>query len=371
MSNIAPEKFQPFVTGEERIGTYIREGGSTSPPYWNGMLTAARNFNHLLAFSTKPLIEQHGEATISWTAGTKAFASYIIRAPRLHDRKYLRVAVKATTGGGATQFKIWGELEGWTSYDSPMTASGSTAEVDVGGLQDDFNVLTLSFELDAPGTVTITDVRAYSKPHPASGGSATLSTTKESQDTWFGSYFYQTPIYTPQDTDTAGQYIQDAPLTVAMMSDLSVGLQGMYRDNVGALVNWAWWGDQAAYATTTAGLSIPASIGARPVAVAQYIYYPRPGVKYLTAFVQGHTDGYVSAPATMQVDWKGNATRPIAQIASATTDFDREQWVVWAYNIPVIDNAGPIYLEVRARGSSEGNCIIQGVSVYENSDEVV
>lgn len=371
--NIAPEKFKPFVTGEERIGSYIRVGGSASTPYWNGMLTAARNFNHLLAFSRKPLIEQHGSATIAWTSNpNKPFASYVIRMPNLHDRKTVRVEVTATTGGGASQFKIFGTLEGQLTFNSSLTASGSTATVDVSYVDGSFyDVLTLGFTLDFAGTITITDVRAYSAPDAVSSGEATLTTTKESQDSWAAGDRYQTPVYTPQDTDTDGQYIEDAPLSVAMMSDLMVGLQGMYRDNMGALVNWAWWGDRAAYVTTTAGLSVSASIGTSPVAVAQYIYYPRPGVKYLTAFIQGHTDGYVSAAATIQIDWKGNATRPVAPIAVATTDVDREQWAIWEYNIPVPDNAGPIYLEVRARGSTDGACIIQGVSIYENPEEVV
>lgn len=357
MSHTAPTKFRPFVSGEERINGFIRVGDQATSPYWNGLRTAALNFNHLLAYSMKPLVEQHGSATISWASGPAIlWASYVLRAATLHNRKSVRVEVTATTTT-ATQFRIYGTLEGQTPVTGSMTTSGSTCTIDVGSVDDIWDVLTLGFDLNAGGSITVTDVRVYASP-----SSSPLPTTRSVQGT---SGKFTGPIYTPQDDD---QYLVDNPLSVGMMSDMTVGTQGMYRDNVGALVNWSWWGNRGTYLSQSVGLVVPnANI---PTAICQYIYYPRPGTKYLTAFVQGHLHGYTSHAGEIRIDWRGASNENIVPVISTSTSILRGDWAVWEYNILVPEGAGPLYLEIRGRGSVDGDLIIQGAAIYENPEGV-
>lgn len=358
MSHEAPTKFRPFVSGEERILGFIRAGGQATTPYWNGLNTAARNFNHLLAYSAKPLVEQHGSATISWTSGSPIlWASYVVRSATLHNRRTVRVEVTATTTT-ATQFRIYGRLEGQSNVTGSLTASGGTCTIDVGTVDGSiWDVLTLGFDLDVAGSITVTDVRVYATPT-----TSPLPTTRAVQGT---SGKYTGPVYTPQDVD---QYDVDDPLSVNMMSDLSVGLQGMYHDNVGAVVNWSWWGDRGTYLSQAVGLLVPNKNVVE--AVCQYIYYPRPGAKYLTAFVAAHLHGYTSHAGEIRVDWRGASNENLVPVTDSTTSILRGDWAVWEYNILVPDAAGPLYLEVRGRGSSDGDLVIQGVAIYENPDGV-
>lgn len=362
MSNYAPDQFRTFVSGEESIGSFIRSGGLNTSPYWNGGTTAAANFNHLLANSHKPIIEQCGSATIPWVENPNIpFATYVVRAPRLHNRRTLRVEVTATTTT-PIRFQIHANLYGQSTFTSSVTSSGGTAICDVETLDDSlWDTLTLGFTLDEAGDFTVTHVRAYSLP-----SGTDLGTIQEVIGTGF---VLNGPVYTPQDL---AQWGVDEPLTVAMVSDLVVGLRGMYRDNLGALVNWCWWGDQTEYVTGEDGLKInySATIYA-PVARSQYIYYPRPGVKFLTCFVMAHVTDYASAAGYLSFNWIGSTSGVKAPIVSGTSTVTRGSWAVWEYNLRVPESSGPIYLDLRGMGSTDGSLIIQSVAVFENPDEVV
>lgn len=370
--NFAPQDFRPFVTGEEGIDSPIRVGGYASSPYWNGALTAANNFNHLLAFSSKPVIQQYGSADLVYVATAITFAKYVIKIPSLMNRRVLRVEVTGSTLGGAS-FTPSATLTGGSQSGSgtgAATLSGGTSTINVSCPKtDDFQLLTLSFVMSAADTFRLTSVVAYSAPLAVSGGGADLGTLAAANVVVSGIYPYEgQPLYTPQATLNTPQYDANLPLTVAMMSDLTVGLQGMFRDNTSPLVNWSYWFNHATIATTDVGLRNDYDgLNTSLVPVAQYIYWPRQGVRKLKIFAAARQD--VSGTGKLSSDWRGLTSVDSVNVATTTTNFAHGSWVIWGGDLAVPQSGGPVYLEIRGQAASTGSMYVQSFAAFEISED--
>lgn len=356
MANTVPADFRPYVSGEEKIEEYIRSGGHGTAPYWNGVKTAALNLNHLMGYSVKPVILQHGEASIPWSSGVVTWAKYVVRIPRLVDRRTLRVEVTAAASAGT--FQVRGTIgAGASSAFTTATAGPATVSFDVDFTGYEYQVLTLEMKLSTAGNFLPYTVYAYSKPLMAGGTTISLPTNGP-------------VIYTPQDED---QYAVDLPLTVAMMGDMSQACQGMFKDNVGAIVNWSYWANHATLPTADLGAAAPydSSNPFPAKTIGQYIYTPREGVTRLKVFAAARLDNYASNPGKITVWWRGDTNLSTSvDVGASTTDFSAFNWEVWEMSVRVPQGNGPFYLDLRGRGSSEGTLYVQSFAAFEDSGTV-
>lgn len=371
MSNWAPEAFRPYMAGEERQGQPIRAGSYDSAPYWNGIRTAAENFNHILAFAYKPIVNQTGSATLSYTGSSKTFAKYVIWVPRLYSRNKVRVRVTGTTTGGAT-FTVSGSIDSGSSASSTATASGGVATLDITSpTLDDFGILTLTFVMSATSDLTITNVTVFSAQEAISGGGATLPALQDMCSA-FSPALSPSALYTPQgtlDAPVGNQYREGFPLNVAMVGDMQLGLQAAFRDLVAPVTNWSCWSD---YSTlTTAGLGAAREYDSAvvdPVPFCQYIYFPRDGVQNLRIFA---TARVTAGTGKLSVRWRTSSqvSTPIT-VSATTTDFSSGNWTIWNDSLRVPPGPGPVYLEVRGSKASSGILYLQSFAAFEDSTTV-
>lgn len=367
MSNYAPESFRPFMGGENRQGTPIREGSYDSAPYWNGIRTAAENFNHILAFAQKPIINQVGGGQIVYSGSSITFAKYVVWVPRLYSRTKLRVRVTATTTGGTT-FTVSGSVDGGATASSSATSSGSTAVLDVVTTTDAFGLLTLTFVMSANATLTITRVVAFSMPEAISGGNATLPDVQTMCSPGGTQTWWPSPLYTPQDTSL--QYREGFPLSVAMMGDMQLGLQAAFRDLVSPLVNWSVWDDHSTLTTANKGARIAyASTIPEPVPFCQYVYFPRAGVQKVRVFVAARV---TAGSGEIQARWRGSSlgTGSTTTVSATTTDFSLGNWAVWNVLMDVPQVRGPLFLDIRGAKGSSGTMYVQSVAVFEDNETI-
>lgn len=358
MANTVPAEFRPYVSGEEKIGEYIRSGSFDSSPYWNGVGTAAENFNHLLAYTRKPVINQNGAASIPWTTGVVTWAKYIVRIPDLPGRSALRVEVNASASAGT--FEVRGTIGGAaTSAYSTATGGPATVTIDVDFPNSPYRwqILTLEMKLSTSGNFLPTSVYAYQKPLTAGGTTITFPASGPA-------------LYTPQDPD---QYGVDMPLTVAMMGDMSRGCQALFKDTAGAIVNWSYWHSHAVISTADVGAMAPydSSDPFPAKTIGQYIYVPREGVTRLKVFAAARLDNYSANPGKLTVWWKGSSVLDTSvDVSTATTDWTSFGWELWELSVRVPQGNGPFYLDLRGRGSSEGTLYIQSFAAFEDEETI-